>query len=93
MVENLLLGRDGCLPSCTRILGGFREDSLRGVGKLTRCTSQQEGIFSSRGGRAFACKESVRPHTVEDKKGGKGAIPTEGHHAACMLKLLSLLLK
>ena len=75
-VDNvLLLGRAGSLSSYARILSGLREDFLRGVGKLTRCTSQREGIVSSRGGRAIACKESTCCRTGEDKKEEKPRCP------------------
>ena len=84
MVKLLLFGQAWSFPSGAHLLSDLREDFLWGVGKLTRCTSQQEGISSSTSGCAFACKKGARPHTGKDKKEGKVALPTKGQHGAML---------
>ena len=93
VVHILLLGYAGSLTSGAHILSGLREDFLWGVGKLTRSTSQREGIFSSRGWQAFACKESACRRTGEDKRRNscdthKGGL--WGVHAEAALALVDM---
>ena len=78
VVKLLLLGCDGSLLSCARMLSGLREVFLRGVGKLTRCTSQREGISSNRSGAHSRTNKCSMPHERGHTR-GNCALPARGH--------------
>ena len=82
VVRCLRLGRAGSLPSGARSLSGLGSDFPAGRWQTNkRCTSRREGLFSSRGGRAFACQTSAPRRTGEDGTRGERAMPARGHRA------------